>query len=1094
MRQIAKKSAATALDNFTNDTWRGLDLINEGNRANTASFLKMQNCVLNENLSVEPRKGFRQLLKRVPGAGFVQGFTVTHSTQEVHHNMDYDFVNNISDKQTGGKMGANGPAKPYSRLTDSTNITSGVIDSKTNGKVYNQSMCIDENLTRAYVYSKYDGALNIFKMSSRDFSKAVYDKTFKIPSFTISFDGNVNRNVVVKPGRYDIGYSTVPQTYINKPDDAAGMSWTDLKDYYAREYSEVSDVKVSDNGKQLWVYYTTSANTILGFDYQNTSSPKTIRMAMAIKRAIRIYDINEDAFDSPSENLSLGDYKEIIINNYILDSEEFDVYNAANRNSNNQWQFLHERFLNFNTTHTTGLYAGTYTNSPTEIKYFRTDVEIHIINLLGKHYVAIQQDASKYISLGYSLDVPRGKIKDTPLMLLEVNIEELIPSVSVIDTLSKSNNATLYNVLTTEYPTLSMYKYTDEQNNLQIGYMTSIKSQTNVGKTPEITLYGPLVASVPLAFDFSNYQYDSITEIPSITVENVRAIFAFETNYKVNERIKFAYVSDNSQVGQPGNQSYVLGYAASSKNTNTPTEENLKAFAVKGGKLYMYDMLADDADWVEQTQTNNAGEQVELTLQTSRSVQFKSIDNFLMLASGSGIYVLNNGKWRNIIMHGYTYQPTKDLIDTIGENLALVKSKPNPSDSNIVSAKDGSSLSSLDLDTCNLIEVYKGRIYLAGSITEPRVLFASDVTNYDYFPRLLTVLPTTDKNEAINVIRKRQYTLMIPSSSEFTTLVGDGPLGTSELNMFETRIIYPGIGVYAPRTLVFLDNNLVYLSNDGIKLSKPNAFNESSITTIQRIDKLIKPAVSVDRKAIAFVDNGKYYIMYPDGTGFIYDFDVEGFWSEFSTDLEPFVDHCEYRGKHYVISGEGSISILDNNIYVDKVLSPLDDTLIDVPIQVDLIPNIFTGNVAYNDNLKSFKWCNFKFNIDDDVAQKFKISIFCDGVDARDTKQYAPSINSDGELTVIEKDEADFILNHYGMSKAGSWALGTVDYDTVFKGRLAPQLKQYEINLREQDRAAKGCHITFRLKAGITAKFELIEFGFTALIRKTARHTGKSYR
>lgn len=423
-----------------------------------------------------------------------------------------------------------------------------------------------------------------------------------------------------------------------------------------------------------------------------------------------------------------------------------------------------------------------------------------------------------------------------------------------------------------------------------------------------------------------------------------------------------------------------------------------------------------------------------------------------------------------------------DIIDSSRKTSTIVSK-----DALVVSDK----LTSDDIKTCNLVEIYKGRFYLAGSLTFPRTIFSSDVINLDYFGSFISTAPTTNKYEPFNLLKSRRNTLMIPSDSEFSLLDGDGLISAEGLDFFRASVLYPGVGVIAPRTLKFVDNNLIYLSNDGVRFSKPNTFDENSILTIKRIDKTIQDFVRIDREAIAFFTDGRYYLMYSDGVGLIFDFDHGSQWSSFETQLKPFKFHLEDEGVNFFINDLGDISIFDRSIYKDIELNSNNEE-VELPIKFELLPNAFSGNTSLDNVTKVYKRMEFKFKIRDDMEQEFKVNLYVNGVDISDEKEYTLIKNSEGSLSV-ESQLVETFLRHSGHTVVGTWVLGKHPSASYLPGRSLYQIKDYQINPRNGDRAAKGEAITFSISGEATEKFEFLEFSYGALIRKRRKRVGTVY-
>lgn len=194
----------------------------------------------------------------------------------------------------------------------------------------------------------------------------------------------------------------------------------------------------------------------------------------------------------------------------------------------------------------------------------------------------------------------------------------------------------------------------------------------------------------------------------------------------------------------------------------------------------------------------------------------------------------------------------------------LIKSTKNPADEGLYSPT---------LHQCNRIFIYWERLYVYGDPSEPDVLYASDIQNFNYFPLSNTLRFENDRKEGITTVDRFRDTLIIFTNSTIQVLEGKIP------SDWARTMVNSGIGCIAPNSVQSVDNALIFLSKDGVYRLKSTTFTENNMN-VERLDYAVQNLTEIDdTQACSVIYNSEYQIVYPSLKRRVRFSYVKGIWA-----------------------------------------------------------------------------------------------------------------------------------------------------------------------------------------------------------------------
>lgn len=158
------------------------------------------------------------------------------------------------------------------------------------------------------------------------------------------------------------------------------------------------------------------------------------------------------------------------------------------------------------------------------------------------------------------------------------------------------------------------------------------------------------------------------------------------------------------------------------------------------------------------------------------------------------------------------------------------------------------------IHNCNRILLHKNRIMLYGDPDKPTILYFSHLQKPDYFPMTNTL---DFKDEDITKIVQYRDLLVCFSNNRIQALYGSSPTD------FRRIMLNSSIGCIAPETAKVVENNIMFLSADGVHTLKSIGITEDK-ANVQKLDTSIANEITRDKNACAEVHRNQYHLVFPD--------------------------------------------------------------------------------------------------------------------------------------------------------------------------------------------------------------------------------------
>ena len=164
------------------------------------------------------------------------------------------------------------------------------------------------------------------------------------------------------------------------------------------------------------------------------------------------------------------------------------------------------------------------------------------------------------------------------------------------------------------------------------------------------------------------------------------------------------------------------------------------------------------------------------------------------------------------------------------------------------------------IQKCRKIMLHWDRILLSGDDTRPYQMYISDLQNPRYFPVTNTINFDFGKQEPITAVVRFQDMLVVFTRSTVQTLLG------KSTDDYKRYLIHDGIGCVADRSAVVVGNNVLFLSQDGIYVLRPNPYRLETMN-VGRADQLIQREISElqagSSSACAIAHDSQYWLCFP---------------------------------------------------------------------------------------------------------------------------------------------------------------------------------------------------------------------------------------
>lgn len=166
-------------------------------------------------------------------------------------------------------------------------------------------------------------------------------------------------------------------------------------------------------------------------------------------------------------------------------------------------------------------------------------------------------------------------------------------------------------------------------------------------------------------------------------------------------------------------------------------------------------------------------------------------------------------------------------------------------------------LDSSAMNRCRKILLHWDRILLAQDDKNPFQMYISDLSNPRYFPSTNTIHFDTGKQEPITAIVRYRGMLIVFTRSTIQSVSG------KTVETYVRNLVHDQVGCAAGLSAKVVGNNIIFLSEDGLYMIKPNQLVLEAMN-VQRIDFPIKSELPSDANASAIVHDSQYFLAYPD--------------------------------------------------------------------------------------------------------------------------------------------------------------------------------------------------------------------------------------
>lgn len=331
---------------------------------------------------------------------------------------------------------------------------------------------------------------------------------------------------------------------------------------------------------------------------------------------------------------------------------------------------------------------------------------------------------------------------------------------------------------------------------------------------------------------------------------------------------------------------------------------------------------------------------------------------------------------------------------------------------NQVESKTNTDLPVTGIQKCRKIVLHWDRLILAGDDTNPYQAYISDLNNPRYFPVTNTIKFDTGKQEPITAIVRYQDMLVFFTKTTIQTLTGKSTMDYSR------NLIHDGIGCVAGETAKVAGNHIIFLSDEGLHLLKPNYFKLESMN-VQRIDYPIKSEITPDTNACAMTYDSQYWIAYPNRNILYRLYYDNGMWVKDKSSKLNIVQFMQYGNDIYNLTKDGNIYKHDETVYNDV------GEVYEMKIETKML------DLSASFNMKKLKRIYILFGSEPNQNVNLKLWVYADS--AKIVSPEIPGqavVNADGTTTWTSSSEQPN-LKFYSGTTFGTWLMGLSPFGDV---------------------------------------------------------------
>lgn len=232
-----------------------------------------------------------------------------------------------------------------------------------------------------------------------------------------------------------------------------------------------------------------------------------------------------------------------------------------------------------------------------------------------------------------------------------------------------------------------------------------------------------------------------------------------------------------------------------------------------------------------------------------------------------------------------------------------IKPAPDPNDEDVDNET---------IHTCNRILLHWDRLILYGDKNNPDAIFISHLNNFNYFPVPNSLIFETREREPITKIIRYRDHLVVFTNNSIQALFGKSPMD------YQRVVVHTGIGCVAGNSVQIMENNIVFLSKEGVHIVKSFGYNEIRMN-VEKIDLPISNMIPLDENACSSIHENQYHLVFPDrNLRFRCYFKAEYAWVYDESDNIDFQIMYSNRGELYAIRENGEVVVFDESLNTDN--------------------------------------------------------------------------------------------------------------------------------------------------------------------------------
>lgn len=308
------------------------------------------------------------------------------------------------------------------------------------------------------------------------------------------------------------------------------------------------------------------------------------------------------------------------------------------------------------------------------------------------------------------------------------------------------------------------------------------------------------------------------------------------------------------------------------------------------------------------------------------------------------------------------------------------------------------------IHSSRMIRLHYNKLLLGKDSKYPGQLYLSYAFNPRYFPSTAVMDFSLDRREPVTEVVRYQDFLVVFTKSTISSVVGQV---TSEMTV---NLINDHTGCIADRSAKVTGNNIVFLSQEGVMMLKPNMYKLEQMN-VQRVDYPIKSEITPDTNACAMVYDNQYWLCFPDKTT-IYRLDYnKGVWiKDVSTKLN-LSQFLVYGTDVFNLSTDGILYKHDISVFTDDGEAY---TLLVETKQLDLSATI---------NNKKLRMIYVMAKSFDDHAVDLSVRVYADAQMVLGPDSFEVVIDPNTrETSIVDTSQPNF--SYRSSTTLGSWVLG----------------------------------------------------------------------